>query len=224
MDIDPEALAVFKRKAKIHMRKRARAVRGSMSSGAIATRSAEIVRRLSEHPLIVAATGVALFHPMEGKHEVDLRALDASIRARGGRVAYPSIDPDTREMVFRWVADPSAMEERGLGFSEPNAEDPEATGVEVIVVPALAVDPRGHRIGYGAGFYDRTIPRYVPPARTIAVAFDFQLVPEVPETEGDVTVEWIVTDTRAIEVSTEAAAPDMMPGRRTGDAHVQRVR
>jgi 5-formyltetrahydrofolate cyclo-ligase len=66
------------------------------------------------------------------------------------------------------------------------------------VVPALAVDPRGHRVGYGAGFYDRTLPRFVPPAVSIAVAFDFQLAVEVPTTEGDVAVSWIVTDAREL--------------------------
>ena len=68
----------------------------------------------------------------------------------------------------------------------------------MIVVPALAVDPRGHRIGYGAGYYDRTLPRFAPPAVRRAVAFDFQLVAEVPSTEGDVAVDWIVTDARAL--------------------------
>jgi len=65
-------------------------------------------------------------------------------------------------------------------------------------VPALAVDPRGHRIGYGAGFYDRALPRFVPPAAAIVVAFDFQLVAEVPETPLDFAAAWVVTDTRTL--------------------------
>jgi 5-formyltetrahydrofolate cyclo-ligase len=71
--------------------------------------------------------------------------------------------------------------------------------IDVIVVPALAVDPRGYRIGYGGGYYDRALPLHVPPAMSIAVAFDFQLIAEAPQTDGDVPVHWIVTDTRSLE-------------------------
>jgi 5-formyltetrahydrofolate cyclo-ligase len=66
-------------------------------------------------------------------------------------------------------------------------------------VPALAADPRGHRIGYGAGYYDRALPSYVPPAATFVVVFDFQLLAEVPCTEGDVPVDRIVTDARTLQ-------------------------
>ena len=72
-------------------------------------------------------------------------------------------------------------------------------------MPAIALDPTGHRIGYGAGFYDRTIPAS-PPATTIGVAFDFQLVAEVPFTERDVALAFIVTDERVIDVG--AAPPN----------------
>jgi 5-formyltetrahydrofolate cyclo-ligase len=214
VEIDPEALRELQRRAKAHLRKQARAVRGSMAKAAISARSTEIVRRLAELPIVAAADSVALFYPMEGKNEVDLRPLDELLRARGARVAYPSIDPDTREMVFRFVVDPGAMEERGLGFSEPAATDEEARSLSIVVVPALAVDMRGHRIGYGAGFYDRTLPKYAPPAHAVAVAFDFQLVAEVPAWEGDVRAEWIVTDARALAASDADAEPAILRDRR----------
>jgi 5-formyltetrahydrofolate cyclo-ligase len=103
-------------------------------------------------------------------------------------------------MTFRVPANPEAMEEQGLGFQEPSPAEPEVSALDVVVVPALQVDPRGHRIGYGAGFYDRTIPRFCPPARAVGVAFDFQVITEVPITEGDVALAMIVTDERVIEV------------------------
>ena len=132
-----------------------------------------------------------------------LRALDARLRERGVRVAYPAVDPETGAMTFRFVEHPDAMLEQGFGFREPAMREPEAApgDVDVVVVPALAVDPRGHRIGYGAGYYDRTLPRFVPPAVSVAVAFDFQLVAELPETEHDVTAQWILTDARTLASS-----------------------
>ncbi|MDB4935102.1 MAG: 5-formyltetrahydrofolate cyclo-ligase, partial [Labilithrix sp.] len=134
-------------------------------------------------------------------HEVDLRPLDATLRARGVRIAYPAIDADTNVMTFRFVDDVTALEEKGYGFMEPSADAPQAESVDVVIVPAIAIDPVGHRIGYGAGYYDRTLPRYVPPGVSIAVAYDWQLVAEVPSTEHDVRCEWVVTDVRTFDAT-----------------------
>jgi 5-formyltetrahydrofolate cyclo-ligase len=184
---------------KAELRKRLRGVRKTTPIEACAERSARIVARLEKHPAVAAARAVALFWPILDRHEVDLRALDASLRARGVRVAYPSIDPDSNDMVFRFVADPSSLEEAGFGFAEPPSDLPAATALDVVVVPAIAADPTGQRIGYGAGYYDRTIPKYAPPAVTIGVVFDWQLVAEVPATETDVALGWVVTDARVLD-------------------------
>ena len=109
-------------------------------------------------------------------------------------------------MSFHFVEDTSRMVDGSSGVREPAPEDPLAKpgSLDAIVVPTLAVDPRGHRIGYGAGYYDRALPQFAPPTSTLAVAFDFQLVAEVPNTEGDVTVGWIVTDSRTLVAEVES--------------------
>ncbi|WP_437587636.1 5-formyltetrahydrofolate cyclo-ligase [Sorangium sp. So ce1000] len=196
--MDPDAEAALRYRAKAELRKRARAVRSSIPAEAILERSRRIQRALAELPALAAARRVALFYPIEGRNEVDLRELDPLLRARGVRVAYPSIDPESRAMTFRFVADPEAMQERGLGFREPEPADEEAAALDVVVVPALQIDPRGHRIGYGAGYYDSTLPRFCPPAQAVGVVFDFQLVAEVPATPGDVPLGTIVTDARVL--------------------------
>ena len=200
-ELDPEAVAFYKQGAKALMRKRYRSIRRAVPASGIAARSARIVDRLAEHPLVLAARSVALFEPILSRNEVDLRRLDTMLRERGVELFYPSIDGETRMMVFRKVDDRARLEERGHGFGDPGPEAAEATSLDVIVVPALAVDDRGHRLGYGAGFYDRALPRYAPPARTIAVVFGFQLAVEVPDTEGDFAVDEIATDDRLIETS-----------------------
>lgn len=190
---------IIRIKVKAELRKRLRGVRKTMPAEAAAERSAKIVARLEAHPAMIAAKNVALFWPIEVRKEVDLRPLDRSLRARGVLVAYPAIDPETNAMTFRFVADPAKLEEAGYGFAEPPADAPEAGPLDVVIVPAIAVDPTGHRIGYGAGYYDRTIPRYAPPATTIAVCYDWQLVAEVPAMPNDVRVSYVVTDTREID-------------------------
>jgi 5-formyltetrahydrofolate cyclo-ligase len=188
---------------KAELRKRMRGLRGALPASACRERSARICVRLMELEPIARARAVALFWPMERRREVDLRPLDAALREAGVRVAYPSVDPASNAMVFRFVADPGAMIEdaaTGLGVREPTASEPEAPpgSIDAIVVPALAVDPSGQRIGYGAGYYDNALPRFVPPATSVAVAFDFQLLVEIPVTEGDVRTHYVVTDARSI--------------------------
>lgn len=180
-----------------------RGLRGALPLAACLERSARIAERLLALESVAHARAVALFWPIEKRHEVDLRSVDARLRERGVRVAYPVIDRDSGAMTFRFADTPDSMIEQsayGISLYEPSPDQPEASPgeLDVVVVPALAVDPTGHRIGYGAGNYDRTLPRFVPPATSIAVAYDFQLIAEVPATEGDVQVHEVVTDARLL--------------------------
>jgi len=176
-----------------------RGLRAATPQSACSERSARIVARLREQPALASARGVALFWPITERHEVDLRALDAELRAKNVRLYYPAIDPESLVMTFKEVRDVATLAEAGFGFSEPPADAyvPLAGEIDVVVVPALAIDAAGYRIGYGKGYYDQALPRFAPPAVTIAVAFDFQLISEVPVTQGDVSVDWVVTDARA---------------------------
>jgi 5-formyltetrahydrofolate cyclo-ligase len=196
----------LRRRVKTELRKRMRGLRKTLPASACAERSSRIIARLVALEPLEQARAVALFWPIEERHEVDLRPLDATLRKRGARIAYPGVDPETGVMTFRFVADTGAMAEQGFGFRQPSLSEAEAAPgeLDVVIVPALAVDPRGHRIGYGAGYYDRTLPRFAPPAVSVAVAFDFQLVPETPQTDLDVPVTWVVTDRRVLRANAES--------------------
>jgi 5-formyltetrahydrofolate cyclo-ligase len=137
---------------------------------------------------------------MEERHEVDLRPLHALLLQRGARVAFPAMDAEAGSMTFRFVADLQTMLEDIPGLRQPSPDHPAAGPGELdaIVVPALAIDARGHRIGYGGGYYDRALPQFAPQAAVVAVAFDFQLVVEVPDTPTDVAVGWVVTEARVL--------------------------
>jgi 5-formyltetrahydrofolate cyclo-ligase len=201
--IPSSAEELLRRRVKAELRKRMLGLRTALPAISCRERSERIAVRLLSMEPIANARAVALFWPIEPRHEVDLRALDTRLRERDVRVAYPTVDTQSRTMSFRFVTDPLAMEERtlyGAELREPSASDPEAAPgqLDAIVVPALALDPTGQRIGYGAGYYDSTLPRFVPPAASIAVSFDFQLVAEIPSTEGDVGVQYVVTDARVL--------------------------
>lgn len=197
--LDSETTAILAERAKRELRKRARGVRAGIPKAALLERSRALVARLKELPTVASARTVALFHPIEEKREVDLRELDVELRARGVSVCYPSFDAE-RNMSFK---DPGSLEQlidRGNGFLEPEESLPAAASLDVIVVPALLVDPRGYRLGYGGGFYDRTLPLYCPPALAVCVVYDFQLAAELPTSARDVKVGLVVTDRRVLPV------------------------
>jgi 5-formyltetrahydrofolate cyclo-ligase len=190
----------LRQRAKNLMRRRFRGQRSAMPRRALAKRSRAIAERLLADPALEAASAVALFWPIEDNAEVDLRWLDGELRRRGVALAYPAIDQE-RVMTFRRVQDPTELAACELGFDAPPSSAPELERLDVIVVPGLAFDARGYRIGYGGGFYDQALPRYRPPARAIGVAFDFSLAAEIPNAAHDVAVDRIVTDTRTLDAS-----------------------
>lgn len=197
---DPEVEKVLRLRAKAALRKRMRGLRSSVPAEGRAERSARIVERVAALPAFAAAHTIGLFAPITSRAEVDVRPLDALARSLGKRVAYPQIDQSTGAMTLR-IAGPEVLEEQGLGFAEPPADAPEPTidaGL-FIVAPALALDASGNRLGYGKGYYDRMLLEMAPPAIVVAVAFEFQLLAEVPTTEGDQPIPTVITDARLIE-------------------------
>lgn len=199
--LDPAVVEIIARRAKAELRKRARGVRKSSPKVGIQARSQQIVTRLLAMPAVVGAKHVAVFDAIAGRNEVELVTFGQALRERGVRTYYPAIDPETRNMVFRDPGDPESMQEYGFGFREPDPAIPAAEKLDVVIVPALRADGRGHRLGYGAGYYDRALPVYCPPATSIIVVFDFELAPELPLTPGDFPCDWVVTDKRSIQVS-----------------------
>jgi 5-formyltetrahydrofolate cyclo-ligase len=184
-------------RAKAELRKRLRGLRNSHPAAALAKRSEKIVETLEKLDVVSNAKTVALFWPIEARHEVDLRDLDVRLRARGITIAYPSIE-ESGEMTFR-VATVAELTEDPLGFRGAPRSAIEPDALDTIVIPAIALDAEGRRLGYGAGFYDRALPRFAP-AKKIGVAYDFQLLVEVPVSPNDVTMDVVVTDARTLVV------------------------
>ena len=190
-------------RAKAELRKRLRALRQTTPASACAARSARIVERLRGLDVVANAKSIALFWPMEERHEVDLRALDTALRTHGVAVAYPFIDDATREMSFR-IATPQELLRHSLGFHAAPSEATVASALDVIVVPGLAFDEHGKRLGLGGGHYDRALAR-MPSAITVGVAYDFQLLAEVPSLAHDIAVRWVVTDARTLSCAAPSA-------------------
>jgi 5-formyltetrahydrofolate cyclo-ligase len=202
---DPVQVAALAESAKQELRKRMRAVRAAHPAEALKLRSRALVTRALSFERFEAARAIALFFPMEDRNEVDLRELDAEARRRGKRVYYPFLEPRGEALVsgLRLTASLDELAQRGRRFFEPPPEAPEAArgDVDLLFVPALAVAPSGHRLGYGAGFYDSLLPDVCPPGVAVAVAFDFQLLVELPVLPHDVACGAVLTDARRLDVT-----------------------
>jgi 5-formyltetrahydrofolate cyclo-ligase len=117
------------------------------------------------------------------------------LREKGARLCLPAI-LDKTTIVFRELVRGAPMVEMGFGTVGPHGEA-EVLDPAVMLVPLAAFDARGHRIGYGAGYYDRAIARLVDKGqlpRLIGIAFDCQEVPLVPDEPHDVIIPEILTE------------------------------
>jgi 5-formyltetrahydrofolate cyclo-ligase len=123
-----------------------------------------------------------------------------AVWATGKRVAMPRVVGD--ELELHLVDAETALVQGSFSVPEPpeTAKRLRPDEVDFALIPALAVDPRGFRIGYGGGYYDRLLPR-LEHARTCVLAYDFQLIAEVPELPFDIAVDLVVTDERVIRVT-----------------------
>jgi 5-formyltetrahydrofolate cyclo-ligase len=197
--VRPEMPPEYEQQVRFHvkseLRRRMRGVRGAMQAEARAERSRAVVARLRDEACFAQARTVAAFVAIRG--EVDLAPLLTLARDAGKTVLLPRVD-DAEDVLALHVHAPDApLEASRFGVPEPRPDAPIVAphAVDLILVPGLVFDERGHRLGYGAGYYDRLLPKLTR-AVSIGVAFDFQLVPELPDTPGDVPLSRIVTDAR----------------------------
>ncbi|MBR0558192.1 5-formyltetrahydrofolate cyclo-ligase [Ciceribacter sp. L1K23] len=170
----------------------------------LASRDAMSVESRIEASLAIADAGAAAIEVLPGtivsgffpiRSEVDIRPLLAKLRERGARLALPIIH-DRETIVFRELLPGAELVDTGFGTRGPGPEAP-VVDPGLMLVPLAAFDARGHRIGYGAGYYDRAIARLRASGkepRLIGIAFDCQEVPEVPAEDHDVELEALLTE------------------------------
>lgn len=122
--------------------------------------------------------------------EVRTVAMLQRAMEEGKRVAVPKVYGN--EMKFIYMDDLSLVEKGYAGIPEPVADGPIADDPHALVLmPGLAFDPEGHRIGYGGGFYDKFLARE-PEHPTLALCYDFQMLPRLETEEFDIPVDCVL--------------------------------
>ena len=148
-----------------------------------------------ERPVEVPAV-VSGFWPI--KDEIDVRPLMTFLHGEGCRLALPVVQGRGERLSFRGWRPGDPLEAGVFGTLQPSATQ-ETLEPDALLVPLLACDTEGWRLGYGGGFYDRTLDdlRKRRKVTAIGVGFDLQFVPHVPHGAEDQRLDWLLTDRRA---------------------------
>ncbi len=131
--------------------------------------------------------------------ELDTGPLLRRLKAEGYRLALPVMQGKARPLLFRAWAPGDAMRRVQWGIEEPLETSP-LVEPDILLVPLLAADASGHRLGYGGGYYDRTL-RDLRSRRSVValgLAFDEQVVDAVPHLDYDEPLDWILTPSRVL--------------------------
>lgn len=137
------------------------------------------------------AVRVALYFPV--RNEVDTSEIFADIVAAGREAYFPVVQGGS--LVFRRVRDLSELSPGAYGIPEPpaSAEAIDTGSLDLVLLPGIAFDVSGNRIGYGKGYYDRAAAR-VPREKRIALAYGFQVLKSVPRGMHDLGCGMIITE------------------------------
>lgn len=141
------------------------------------------------------APGTVLSGFMPIRSEADTRPLMEALRNKGARLCLPVI-LDRETIVFREFVRGAELVKTGFGTSGPD-EGATILDPHILLVPLSAFDGRGHRIGYGAGHYDRAIAKLHAKGLNpvlVGIAFDCQEVPSVPAEAHDVALDAVLTE------------------------------
>ena len=148
-----------------------------------------------ERPIETPAV-VSGFWPMA--EELDIRPLMIELHNQGCQLALPVVVAKRQPLVFRAWRPGDPLEAGVFGTLHPSPKR-EVVEPDALIVPLLACDEEGWRLGYGGGFYDRTLEalRAKKIVTAVGVGFNAQLLPEVPHGPSDQRLDWLLTDKRA---------------------------
>jgi 5-formyltetrahydrofolate cyclo-ligase len=143
---------------------------------------------------------ISAFWPLAD--ELDTRPLINALAARGHQIGLPVVTKKGQPLLFRLWAPGTELVQGNFRVLTPPPEAPEVVP-SLLIVPLLAFDRAGYRLGYGGGFYDRTLHKLRDAGGqvlAVGVALSAQEVPAVPRDDTDQPLDWIVTEREAIAI------------------------
>lgn len=153
-----------------------------------------ICEKVISHPLFQQAKAIYCY--IDYRKEVATRQIIEEAWKLQKKVAVPKVDGDY--MDFYYIRDYSDLEEGYKGILEPKDTSVASDNEALVIVPGVAFDHRGNRIGYGKGYYDKYLSSHTD-CRTIAVCFELQMSAHIPEEHHDIHPDIIITEEQEYE-------------------------
>jgi len=200
--VRPAQIGAALRESKRRLRDSTQAARDALSVDERASASRRIADGLALLPSFVAARSILVTMPF--RSEWDSRLIAAIALALGKTVVSPRVDAAARMLTLHRIDRLESDVAPGYrGIPEPPEHQPRIapSDIDWVLVPGVAFDPFGRRLGYGGGYYDRLVPLLPRGVPRVAGAFEVQIVDHVPTGPHDLAVDWIVTETRTIAVA-----------------------
>lgn len=186
---------------KDRLRAEAKARRARIAPAEAAEAACAVRDRVIAAGLVPAGAAVSGYWPIGD--ELDPRPLMAALAAAGHRLCLPVVAGRGRPLAFRAWSPGDPLERTGFGLSVPGRDAPTAIP-QFLIVPLLAFDRRGYRLGYGAGYYDRTLAALrarTPRPRALGMGFASQEIAEVPALAHDEPLDAVATEAYLIETA-----------------------
>lgn len=175
--------------------------RREMTAEDVRIKSAQITERVINSGLLTGKQTILIY--MDFKKEVQTDALIRHLWNTGHTVVLPRVIGEGKLALVR-VDHFDAMERSSIGILEPVVTDEHTvlpSCIDLVLVPGVAFDLAGYRLGYGGGYYDRLLPQLHPDAKRCALAFECQVMQHLPREAHDQRMDYIQTEERLITVS-----------------------
>ena len=155
--------------------------------------SEKIQKRLKKINAFRNAQKIGMYHPIGS--EVLTQDIIQELFSNGKEVFLPKVIGE--KMEFRKITNFSSLEKGSFDIMEPKDDCQTDNNLDVLLVPTVGISPMGVRLGYGHGFYDKFLTEYK--TTTISLTMEKQIVKNIPKSEHDVMIDWIVTEDRILQ-------------------------
>lgn len=155
--------------------------------------SEKISKKLKKINVFRDAQKIGVYYPIGS--EIFTQDIIQELLSKGKEVFLPRVSENN--MDFKRIVDFSSLENGSFDIMEPKIECETENNLDVVLVPAVGITPSGIRLGYGHGFYDRFLAKHK--TTTISLILEKQVVKNIPRSEHDMLIDWVVTEDRILE-------------------------
>jgi 5-formyltetrahydrofolate cyclo-ligase len=177
------------------IRKQVLDIRNNLSDDNVDRLSKSIFLNLTETGFLNDSDHIMVY--LDFKNEVKTDFIIKHCLLHNKKVYVPICVPETHELCISRITDLNELRSGHFGIREPRSEYirlSDISLIDLVLVPGVAFDSAGNRIGFGAGYYDRFMKRLQPETVKAALAYSFQVVDMIPSDEYDIPADYIVTE------------------------------